>query len=51
MDDGFADIPTTTLADLLGRGQVLDHGVRPLWGPVPRIAGPAYPVRCPPGTT
>ncbi|MGW7535817.1 RraA family protein [Amycolatopsis sp. NPDC054798] len=49
MDDGFADIPTTTLADLLGRGQVLDYGVRPLWGPVPRIAGPAYPVRCPPG--
>ena len=49
MDDGFADIPTTTLADLLGRGQVLDYGVRSLWGPVPRIAGPAYPVRCPPG--
>lgn len=49
MDDGFADIPTTTLADLLGRGQVLDYGVRPLWDPVPRIAGPAYPVRCPPG--
>ncbi|MCG3753358.1 RraA family protein [Amycolatopsis sp. Poz14] len=49
MEDGFADIPTTTLADLLGRGQVLDYGVRPLWGPAPRIAGPAYPVRCPPG--
>ncbi|WP_027927665.1 RraA family protein [Amycolatopsis benzoatilytica] len=49
MDDGFADIPTTTLADILGRGQVLDHGVRPLWAPLPRIAGPAYPVRCPPG--
>ncbi|WP_033293603.1 RraA family protein [Amycolatopsis jejuensis] len=44
-----ADLPTTTLADLLGRSQVLDHGVRPLWTPVPRIAGPAYPVRCPPG--
>ena len=51
MDDGngFADIPTTTLADLLGRGQVMDIGVRPLWGPVPRVAGPAFTVSCPPG--
>ncbi|GAA3579580.1 hypothetical protein GCM10022222_75470 [Amycolatopsis ultiminotia] len=50
MHDEFADVPTTTLADLLGRGRVLDGGVRPLWGPpVPRVAGPAYPVRCPPG--
>ncbi|MFI5614021.1 RraA family protein [Amycolatopsis sp. NPDC051903] len=50
MSDGFRDIPTTTLADLLNRGQVLDLGIRPLWGPpVPRVAGPAYPVRCPAG--
>ncbi|MFF7868852.1 RraA family protein [Streptomyces qaidamensis] len=47
--DAFADIPTTTLADLLGRGQVMDFGIRPLWGPVPRVAGPAFTVRCPPG--
>ncbi|QWB24746.1 MULTISPECIES: RraA family protein [Streptomyces] len=47
--DAFTDIPTTTLADLLGRGQVMDIGVRPLWGPVPRVAGPAFTVRCPPG--
>ncbi|MFC8434236.1 RraA family protein [Streptomyces sp. NPDC057253] len=45
----FADIPTTTLADLLGRDQVMDIGIRPLWGPVPRIAGAAFTVRCPPG--
>ncbi|MFK4099920.1 RraA family protein [Streptomyces sp. NPDC019531] len=45
----FADIPTTTLADLLGRDRVMDMGIRPLWGPVPRIAGPAFTVRCPPG--
>ncbi|MET7691028.1 RraA family protein [Streptomyces sp. NPDC005483] len=45
----FADIPTTTLADLLGRDRVMDMGVRPLWGPVPRVAGPAFTVRCPPG--
>jgi len=45
----FADVPTTTLADLLGRDRVMDIGVRPLWGPVSRIAGPAFTVRCPPG--
>ena len=45
----FADIPTTTLADLLGRDQVMDIGIRPVWGPVPRVAGPAFIVRCPPG--
>ncbi|MFF3907151.1 RraA family protein [Streptomyces sp. NPDC001848] len=45
----FADIPTTTLADLLGREQVMDIGIRPLWQPVPRTAGPAFTVRCAPG--
>jgi 4-hydroxy-4-methyl-2-oxoglutarate aldolase len=46
---GFADVPPTTLADLLGREQVMDIGIRPLWSPVPRVAGPAFTVRCPPG--
>ncbi|MYW65769.1 RraA family protein [Streptomyces sp. SID8379] len=45
----YRDIPTTTLADLLGRAQVMDIGIRPLWGPGPRLAGPAFTVRCPPG--
>ncbi|MFH8775644.1 RraA family protein [Streptomyces sp. NPDC017958] len=45
----FQDIPTTTLADLLGRDQVMDLGIRALWAPVPRIAGPAFTVSCPPG--
>src|SRR5690242_17492401 len=45
----FQDIPTTTLADLLGRTQVMDLGIRSLWDPVPRLAGPAYTVSCPPG--
>ena len=51
MDDagGFAEIPTTVMADVLGRRQVMDSGVRPLWSPVPRVAGPAFTVRCPPG--
>lgn len=46
---GFADIPPTTLADLLGREQVMDIGIRPLWPATPRVAGPAYTVRCAPG--
>ncbi|MFI6645472.1 RraA family protein [Streptomyces sp. NPDC050504] len=44
----FEDVPPTTLADLLGRGQVMDTGIRPLWDS-PRIAGPAYTVKCVPG--
>ncbi len=44
----FAVIPTTTLADLLGSEQVMDIGIRPLWAS-PRIAGPAFTVRCLPG--
>lgn len=49
---GIADyrsIPSTTLADILGRAQVMDIGVRALWGPHARVAGPAYTVRCPRG--
>ncbi|WP_329572079.1 RraA family protein [Kitasatospora sp. NBC_01266] len=45
----FTNIPSTTLADLLGRAQVMDIGIRPLWSPTPRVAGPAFTVRCPPG--
>lgn len=45
---GFAGIPPTTLADVLGRSQVMDAGIRPLWSSA-RVAGPAFTVRCPPG--
>ena len=45
----FAKLSPTTLADVLSRDRVMDIGVRPLWAPMPRVAGPAYPVRCPPG--
>jgi 4-hydroxy-4-methyl-2-oxoglutarate aldolase len=43
------EISPTTLADVLGGGQVMDSGIRPVWAPVPRISGPAFTVRCPPG--
>jgi regulator of RNase E activity RraA len=46
---GFTDIPTTTLADVLGRDQVMDIGIRPLWPSGARVAGPAFTVRCAPG--
>lgn len=47
--NAFTEIPPTTLAELLGRGQVMDIGIRPLWPSMPRVAGPAFTVRCPPG--
>ncbi|MFD0022150.1 RraA family protein [Streptomyces sp. NPDC058382] len=46
---GFREVSPTTLADLLGREQVMDTGVRPLWSSHERVAGPAFTVRCPPG--
>ncbi|MEV5505948.1 RraA family protein [Streptomyces orinoci] len=46
---GLRNIPPTTLADIVGGGQVMDIGIRPLWASMPRIAGPAFTVRCPPG--
>ena len=45
----FQYLSPTTLADVLTRNRVMDFGIRPLWGGMPRIAGPAYPVRCAPG--
>jgi 4-hydroxy-4-methyl-2-oxoglutarate aldolase len=51
MDDngGFRDISPTTLADVLGAEQVMDIGIRPMWPSIPRVAGPAFTVRCAPG--
>src|SRR5581483_11320435 len=45
----FRTISPTTLADVLSREQVMDIGIRPLWPSMPRVAGPAFTVRCPPG--
>lgn len=45
----FESVSPTTLADILGREQVMDSGIRPLWAPMPRVAGPAFTVRCAPG--
>jgi 4-hydroxy-4-methyl-2-oxoglutarate aldolase len=45
----FQDLSPTTLADVLTRDNVMDIGIRPLWQGMPRIAGPAFTVRCPAG--
>ena len=45
----FGDLSPTTLADVVGGDGVMDIGVRPLWPGMPRVAGPAFPVRCAPG--
>ncbi|MEY9871580.1 4-hydroxy-4-methyl-2-oxoglutarate aldolase [Streptacidiphilus sp. MAP12-33] len=45
----FAELSPTTLADVVGVGQVMDLGIRPLYAPMTRLAGPAFTVSCPPG--
>jgi len=45
----FRSISPTTLADVLPAGQVLSASIRPLWSGMPRVAGPAFTVRCGPG--
>lgn len=45
----YRNLSPTTLADVLSRERVMDIGIRPLWEGMPRIAGPAFPVRCAPG--
>ncbi|WP_017301342.1 RraA family protein [Nodosilinea nodulosa] len=46
----FAAVSPTAYADAqLARSQFMDLGLRALWSPMPRIAGAAYTVSCPPG--
>ena len=45
----FARLSPTSVADALTRDRVMDIGIRPLWPGMPRVAGPAYTVRCAPG--
>jgi 4-hydroxy-4-methyl-2-oxoglutarate aldolase len=49
MDNAFATISPCTFAEVVTRDRVMDPGIRPLWQPMPRLAGPAYPVACPAG--
>jgi 4-hydroxy-4-methyl-2-oxoglutarate aldolase len=49
MDSAYAQISPCTFAEVVTRDRVMDPGIRPLWQPMPRMAGPAYPVACPAG--
>src|SRR5215213_2356254 len=45
----FQALSPTTIANVLTLDRVMDIGIRPLWTGMPRVVGPAYPVRCAPG--
>jgi 4-hydroxy-4-methyl-2-oxoglutarate aldolase len=45
----YMKLAPTTYADVITRDRVMSHEIHALWQPIPRIAGPAYPVACPAG--
>ena len=45
----FSALSPTAYADGLARSQFMHPIIHELWPQIPRIAGPAYTVRCPPG--
>ncbi len=45
----YSAISPTAYADGLPRSQFMHFSIHELWPQIPRIAGPAYTVRCPPG--
>ena len=45
----FRELSPTSLSDVLTRDRVMNIAIRPLWDGIPRIAGPAFTVRCPHG--
>jgi 4-hydroxy-4-methyl-2-oxoglutarate aldolase len=49
MNTPFANVSPCTFAEVVTRDRVMDPAIRPLWQPMPRLAGPAYPVACPAG--
>lgn len=49
MDSPFANVSPCSFAEVVTRDRVMDPTIRPLWQPMPRVAGPAYPVACPAG--
>lgn len=45
----YQELSPTVYADICGFKQVMDSGIKGLWGPIPRIAGPAFTVQLSPG--
>lgn len=46
--DPFLEVPTTAYAEALARHHFMDYGIKPLWQPMPRLAGPAFTVQLAP---
>ncbi|MBC7661820.1 MAG: RraA family protein [Chitinophagaceae bacterium] len=42
----FLGLSPTVLAEILSRENIMHRSIHGLWPNMPRIAGPAYPVRC-----
>ncbi len=49
MYDEFISVSVCDYADALPRSQFIHYDIHSLWQPVPRIAGPAFTVKCEPG--
>ncbi len=49
ISDTLRNLSPMALADVLTKDNVMDHGIRPLWDGMPRLAGPIFTVRCAPG--
>ncbi|MFC3094910.1 RraA family protein [Alteromonas sediminis] len=47
--EDFASLSVCDYADFLPRNQFINPEIRPLWHPIPRIAGRAFTVFCDPG--
>ncbi len=45
----FDSVSPCEYADALPRHQFMDYAIKPLWEGIPRIAGPAFTVKCEPG--
>lgn len=44
--DAYLELSPTTLAEVTSRDRIMHYSIQQLWTGMPRIAGPAYPVRC-----
>jgi regulator of RNase E activity RraA len=45
----YGDLSPNAYGSVVTRDRVMDIGIRPLWAPMPRIAGRAFTARCAPG--
>lgn len=45
----YGELSPTAYSEGLGRSQFMDIGIKELWTPIPRIAGPVFTVQLSPG--